>query len=403
MKKTKFIVLLILTFIFWSCNEEKLKSEDIKSVEKQEEHFCTSMTTQNDNLTSRGGIITSKKWPKKSIILIKFLNGDIYQQEKVKEFAKVWLQFVDLKFQFVNSNEFASVKISFKWKNDQQIEDLSTWSNIGTDCKLIPQDLPSMNFGWFDANTTDAEYSTAVTHAFGHVLGLIDEQQQPNANVIQWNKPVVYQYFANLATPWTQAQVDANIIEKYNSTQTNFSEYDQKSIMHYPIPTSWTLNGNSVSPNTQLSFFDKYFIQLMYPLPNSVTNLNRFYVNGVHLYTINYNEISPKYFESVLGVVLKENTYGSVRIYRYYNKKTGDRLSTINPNEIVPTFSNGWVYEGNSGYAYSTNQSDGSTKPIYRYYNPSRGDHFFTDSYNELGSGKLGYAYEGIAFYILWY
>jgi subtilisin family serine protease len=40
------------------------------------------------------------------------------------------------------------------------------------------------------------------------------------------------------------------------------------------------------------------------------------------------------------------------------------------------------------------------TVPLYRYWNGGAADHFYTTSWNELGSGRYGWAYEGIQCYV---
>ncbi len=40
------------------------------------------------------------------------------------------------------------------------------------------------------------------------------------------------------------------------------------------------------------------------------------------------------------------------------------------------------------------------TVPLYRYWNPGIGDHFYTTNWNELGSGRYGWGYEGIQCYV---
>jgi hypothetical protein len=55
------------------------------------------------------------------------------------------------------------------------------------------------------------------------------------------------------------------MFETYSKRETNFTNNDTKSIMHYPIPAKWTLNGYTVGLNTDLSDTDKSFIHQQYP------------------------------------------------------------------------------------------------------------------------------------------
>lgn len=120
-----------------------------------------------------------------------------------------------------------------------------------------------MNFGWFNSSTSDQEFSRVAIHEFGHALGMIHEHQHPLAS-IPWDVNAVYQYYAD-TQGWSKAQVDNNIFAKYSTSQTNYSTYDQASIMHYPVEEELTIGNFSVGWNTVLSSTDKSFIASVYP------------------------------------------------------------------------------------------------------------------------------------------
>jgi hypothetical protein len=86
-----------------------------------------------------------------------------------------------------------------------------------------------MNFGWFDDETSDEEFSRTVIHEFGHAIGCIHEQASPVAD-IPWNKPVVYEnYLKN--NGWNQDMVDSNVFVKAAQASTLNSNWDKTSIM----------------------------------------------------------------------------------------------------------------------------------------------------------------------------
>ena len=103
------------------------------------------------------------------------------------------------------------------------------WSYIGTNCHAISQDQPTMNYGGMTDDMTDLEFSAAVCHEFGHALGFIHEQASPVAN-IQWNKPVVYEYYERVHG-WDKAQVDWNLFATFEQEDVINSRYDRTSIM----------------------------------------------------------------------------------------------------------------------------------------------------------------------------
>lgn len=193
------------------------------------------------------------------ILRVKFLNGTDAQKSKVKEMAMEWEQYANIKFQWDVTGE-SDIRIGFKWQGDG-----SSWSYIGTDCFNIPQNEPTMNFGWLDINgrNTD-EYSRTVKHEFGHALGCIHEHQNPSTE-IPWDKPAVYAYYQGPPNNWSKEDVDNNLFAKYSTSKTQYSQFDKYSIMLYAIPDELTIGTWSVGYNKVLSTMDKSFIGVIYP------------------------------------------------------------------------------------------------------------------------------------------
>lgn len=262
MKKT--FLSLLCTFLFFACSQENLDTlpeSKNDNTQKSEEniHVCTAdffeVPVQNPNL--KAALLDGKKWDNGSVIDISFLNGSPVLHEKVMKYVLEWAEYINLDFRQQAVGR-AQIKVAFKWKGDN-----TSWSYHGTDCKNIAQDQPSTNFGWLDENTSEAEFRRVVLHEFGHVLGLVHEHQHPTNN-IQWNKEVVYSYYAQQG--WNRTTVDSNIFKKYTTTQTNYNAYDKYSIMHYDIPAQHTLNNYSVGMNYVLSQNDVNFISQQYPI-----------------------------------------------------------------------------------------------------------------------------------------
>lgn len=403
MKDYIYLLFIFSSFLLLSCNNEDSLSPDISPSKElnTKENFCLDAYLPEEvdsiytGITTNAALLKSKKWNNGQIIKIKFLNGTPFLQSKVKQFAEEWLKYANLKFQYVDSNQNADIRINFDNSG-------GSWSYLGTDCNRISPNQPSMNFGWFTNFTSDTEFSRVIIHEFGHALGLIHEHQSPASN-IQWNKSKVYEYYGGAPNYWNQDEVDNNIFYKYSSTVTNYSAFDSKSIMLYSFPSSFTLNGWSSGWNTVLSQTDKNFIAKEYPgktINQKTNNLYRYNINGQHFYTSNYAELGNNYYESILGKIYSSQISNTYPIYRYFNTINGDRLSTLNWNELRNGGQDGWKYEGISGYAYNIQQSN--TIPIYRYFkSTNKPDHLLTTSNTEVAGGKFGYKYEGIAFYVL--
>lgn len=253
----------------FSCSEE---SSDLSLNKEQAKIPFRSCTTIEPIVKgSPTGRVSYKGsyWMTGYTIRIKFLNGDEYLQNKVKQYANEWLKHANLKYEWVASSESASIKIGFKWNGDQ-----GSWSSIGNNCNSVAQNTPSMNFGWFDNYTSEEEFSRVVIHEFGHALGFAHEHQNPTSP-IQWNTAAVYEYYA--IAGWDKEKVDRNILDKFSLSQVDYTNFDPQSIMMYYFPSSLTLNGYSFPSNTSLSAVDQLSAYMMYP-PSNATLTDRLVV-----------------------------------------------------------------------------------------------------------------------------
>ena len=202
-------------------------------------------------------LINPKKWTTGRTLKVSFLEGDPAVQEKVKEIAKEWEDYANIKLEFGDDSN-SEIRITFR-------SGQGSWSTVGRDAVSRPLNIPTMNYGWLTPTTEDAEYRRVVLHEFGHALGCIHEHQNPDAD-IQWNKQKVYDYFMGPPNDWSTEDVDHNIFDRYSKTITNYSNYDDDSIMIYNLPAQFTLNNQPVGRyNTELSEDDKTFIQMWYP------------------------------------------------------------------------------------------------------------------------------------------
>jgi hypothetical protein len=121
-----------------------------------------------------------------------------------------------------------------------------------------------MNFGWLFPETANEEYERVVLHEFGHALGAIHEHQSPGA-AIPWDKEAVYAYYSGPPNNWSRDDVDVNLFDLYGETTTQFTKFDEQSIMLYPIPEEFTVGDYAVGWNRTLSDTDKAFMGTTYP------------------------------------------------------------------------------------------------------------------------------------------
>lgn len=227
----------------------------------QKKRWCFSWLAKHPAATGneRAYLLNQYKWPQGENITVSFLDGDSRLQKKVKNIALewVWPGRANLSFQFKNHTN-TDIRISFKEEG--------SWSVLGKSCREITDTrTPTMNFGWLTPETDDDEVRRVVLHEFGHALGLTHEHMNPHGSPIKWNRPQVIADLSGSPNNWSLADIEANMFQTFAENETNYTDFDPTSIMIYPIPASWTLDGSSINLNNDISQTDEDFIAEQYP------------------------------------------------------------------------------------------------------------------------------------------
>lgn len=133
------------------------------------------------------------------------------------------------------------------------------YSTIGIDCKKVSQNEASLHFVYLEAETDETIIRGEILRAFGLVLGLTFEHQNPNSTTLL--KPT-----ADLASTYNLTQEQANEIKKqYTTNYTNYTTYDKSSIMVLDIPRNLLVTASTYTPaNKTLSQTDINFIKNLY-------------------------------------------------------------------------------------------------------------------------------------------
>lgn len=218
-------------------------------------HHCAQMPLKSGE--DRLALEKEYYWPNGSEIVVNMWGQSDFVRSKVKQFAEEWTRYANITFKWMERDAPGDSDIRVSFDRD------GYWSYIGTNCHNASQDQPTMNYGGMTDDMSDLEFSTAVCHEFGHALGFIHEQASPVAN-IQWNKPVVYEYYKRVYN-WDQSAVDFNLFASAKQEDVINSRYDRTSIMQYSYDASMTLDGSSAPWNRVISDLDKVFAMRLYP------------------------------------------------------------------------------------------------------------------------------------------
>ena len=192
-----------------------------------------------------------KMWPRGKAIIVCFLDGDSAQHNFVK---KCWAEYeVNLTFAYVGcgDRDRSDVRITFESEGFK--------SFIGN--TQVSKDKATMKLGikiW----DRSPELRAQILHEGMHMLGFGHEHASPKSS-IKWNVDEVYKH-SKTSYGWDSKETRTNVLSPYPADQVDATEYDPKSIMHYPVHQALTKDGFCVLDNLELSELDKKKLKSMY-------------------------------------------------------------------------------------------------------------------------------------------
>jgi len=113
-------------------------------------------------VAERMALMKDEVWGPGYKLRVKFLEGDPAVQEKVKKYAKQWMDHANINMVFVKSGD-AEVRVSFRPGGSSSL--------VGRQALKTDKAQATMNYGWLTPDTADDEYQRVVLHEFGHALG----------------------------------------------------------------------------------------------------------------------------------------------------------------------------------------------------------------------------------------
>jgi hypothetical protein len=212
-------------------------------------------------------------WPASKTLMACFYDGEPALRAFFIRSAQKWLPGTSLKVDFGSEPTYRTceqdvldIRIAFSQKG--------YWSYMGTD-SLNPDVIKkgaslniqtdshpfnSLNLQWIDE---------AITHEFGHALGLLHEHQSPAAHCgdeFDWEK---INAFAKEKWGWTAEEVHTNFAPYVDDPRLRTTPYDRDSVMHYALADWMFKKGKKskcyVSEPRTMSNEDKITIADAYP------------------------------------------------------------------------------------------------------------------------------------------
>jgi hypothetical protein len=213
--------------------------------------------------TKENGAMTSNADPLSVEITNLFVANKISQEEAVKRIILERFQpLMDTTLEFVPNERYpnerdANFVIEFVNDRSAYVNDLGRRATV-------------MHFGWFDGAT--------FMHEFLHALGAIHEHQNPvGGTQIKFNEKDVLSYI-KCTQGWPESAIRHNILEQYNVTTLNGSNFDPLSIMMYGFPDCLTYNDVGTQRNERLSAYDMLWVAENYSQNKSAEELfNKIY------------------------------------------------------------------------------------------------------------------------------
>jgi subtilisin family serine protease len=225
-----------------------------------------------------------QRWPQdKQRLSICFFGGSAESRGMIARIAHEWTRDISLSFDFGPEPGFNSCGGEQKFDVRVGFEAKGSWSYIGSDAGNVPQDRPTINLQGL-GERFDVRARRAVLHEFGHVLGLLHEEQNPEAGCreeLDLDKiramGLTQQALDSLLAPVTSERVASSSTEleqRKERTVPNNGEYistgfDPKSVMRLFLGAAYFKAGEQSKCNgpsvDALSEADLKLAKLMYP------------------------------------------------------------------------------------------------------------------------------------------
>jgi serralysin len=144
---------------------------------------------------------------------------------------------------------------------------IASWSFRGTEAHDVPPTCPTITLVRIANDTTISTYDRRIIlHEFGHLLGLLDEIQNPNAK-IPWRPEIRADFAINYIyiSQVEKCPAPLNRPLTYQEHLPHYRLFDPTSIMMALVGKEYVTEDVSYGGASDLSANDKEFVAQLYP------------------------------------------------------------------------------------------------------------------------------------------
>lgn len=210
---------------------------------------------------ARLAVVTDRKWASTGVKLtVSFLDKpDAALRKRILSHMNAWNKTANVRF--VETKRGGEVRIARVGGKEG-----GYWSYLGTEILEIGAGKQTMNLEGFTMNTPDSEFHRVVRHETGHTLGFPHEHMRKEL-IAKIDRQKAIRYFEE-TQGWSKEEVIYQVLTPLeDSSLTETSHPDPRSIMCYQIPGSLTKNGKPIVGGTDIDALDYAFAGKIYPKP----------------------------------------------------------------------------------------------------------------------------------------
>lgn len=224
------------------------------------EQFISSLLSANIPEPDALAFLTGKLWSSTGIDLgVAFMdNPSSDLRSRTLEYANLWSRSANIRFR-ESSLSMADIRVAFRSGQGH-------YSYLGTDCRLVPRDQPTMNLE-LTMRSSLSEWDRVDPHEFGHAIGCPHEHLR--AAIIRRLNVQKTIAWARRTYGWNEQMVRSNILTPVEERSVlGTLQADEESVMAYSLPGEITTDGQPIVGGHGINETDHAWAARVYPKPD---------------------------------------------------------------------------------------------------------------------------------------